>query len=272
MRNCRVKTPIDYHEQFAAVYDTFYGNRDIAGECRFAAELLDLSNGRATSGRVLDFGCGTGSHVLTFAREGIAATGFDVSSAMIAEARAKRPEAASAAVRFEAGSFSDFCARTNGNRFAGAASFFNVLNCMESPAAMLEDLTRLRRCLCPGGCFLADAWNGAAVFMDEPHPDVRHFKRDANDSSEIVRITVPTLDRVNQRCSLRYRVLTLDRESGRFAEFESVHRLLFLTPVQYRHLFELAGFAIVDEFPKGRLGEPVSAQDWYISYLVRNVE
>jgi len=265
-------TQTDYHEQFAAVYDTFYGNRDIAGECRFAAEVLELSNGRATSGGVLDFGCGTGSHVLTFAQEGVAATGFDVSPAMIAEARAKRSGATSAAVRFEAGSFSDFCAQMNGARFAGAASFFNVLNCLESPAAMLADLTLLRRCLRRGGRFLADVWNGAAVFMDEPRPDVRHYKPGGSDSAEFVRITVPTLDRVNQRCALRYRVLTLDRANGRFAEFESIHQLHFLTPVQYRHLFELAGFAIVDEFPKGRVGERISAQDWYISYLVRNVE
>lgn len=265
-------TQIDYHEQFAAVYDTFYADRDIAGDCRFTAELLGLSNGRLKSARVLDFGCGTGSHVLTFAGQGIAATGFDVSFSMIAEARSKRPDATAAPVRFESGSFSEFCDRINGDRFDGAASFFNVLNCIESPAAMLTHLTMLRRSLADGACFLADVWNGAAVFVDEPRPGVRHFQSAECDSAEIVRITVPTLDRINQRCTLRYRVLTLDRASGRFTEFESVHELHFLTPVQYRHLFELAGFTIVDEFPKGRPGEPVTARDWYISYLVRNAQ
>jgi hypothetical protein len=39
--------------------------------------------------------------------------------------------------------------------------------------------------------------------------------------------------------------------------------------VQYRHLFELAGLEIVDEFPKARLKTPVTEHDWYISYLVR---
>jgi SAM-dependent methyltransferase len=260
----------DYHERFAAVYDAFYATRDSVGECRLAAELLGLSNGRAQRSRVLDFGCGTGSHVLSFAGAGLEAVGFDVSPAMIAKARAKKPEATSAPVRFESGDFSAFCARTNGVRFDGATSFFNVLNCMTSPAAMLADLALLRRSLGDGAALLADVWNGAAVFADEPRPDVRHFRSKENDAAEIVRITVPELDRVNQRCRLRYRVLTLDRRTGRFDEFESLHNLHFLTPVQYRHLFELAGFDIADEFPKGRPGEPVTAGDWYISYLVRN--
>jgi hypothetical protein len=85
----------------------------------------------------------------------------------------------------------------------------------------------------------------------------------------MIRITIPNLDRVAQVCTLRYRVLNLDRATGNFTEFESVHRLRFLTPVQYRHLFELAGLTVLEEFPKARPGTSVTEKDWYISYLLR---
>ena len=38
----------------------------------------------------------------------------------------------------------------------------------------------------------------------------------------------------------------------------------FLTPVQYRHMFELAELEIVDECPKGAPGKPITDHDWYI--------
>ena len=260
---------VDYHEQFAAVYDTFYKGRPVDEEVAFAAELLQLNGNGGASREVLDFGCGTGSHVLSFARRGVPAVGFDASEAMIAQASAKAPETGAASVRFATGQFDRCFANGHPHHVAGAVSFFNVLNCMDTPTEMLLNLRLIRDVLEPGSLFLAEVWNGAAVFADAPRPDVRHYAVEGAPASEVVRITAPELDRVNQRCTLRYRVLTLNRATGSFTEFESVHTLRFLTPVQYRHLFELADLTLVDEFPKGRPETPVTVHDWYISYLVR---
>lgn len=261
----------DYHEQFAALYDTFYHKRDVDGEAAYAADLLGLSSGQSGPPCLLDFGCGTGSHVMAFARRGIAATGFDVSEAMIDRARAKSEAAPQVETfaTFAAGDFRAFCRDFGNARFDGAVSFFNVLNCIPTPSAMVHDLSLIRGLLAPGARFLLDVWNGAAVFAEEPRPDVRHYSSHDNPDLETIRITIPQTDRVEQECILRYRVLTLNRGDGRFSEFESVHVLRFLTPAQYRHLFELSGLAILDEFPKGRPETPISADDWYISYLVQ---
>jgi SAM-dependent methyltransferase len=259
----------DYHEQFAAVYDLIYARRDVAGEARFAVELLGLAGAMHGSRHILDFGCGTGSHALAFGEMGVNVTGFDRSEAMIAQARAKTPVPESGKVSFAGGSLASFCAQLDGRRFDGVVSFFNVLNCIETPGEMVEHLRLLHSRLIPGGRMLIDVWNGAAVFVDEPRPAVKHFAVQGQPDCETVRITTPTLDRIQQCCTLHYRILNLDRRTGNFTEFESVHKLRFLTPVQYRHLFELAGLEIVDEFPKARLKTPVTEHDWYISYLVR---
>ncbi len=89
---------------------------------------------------------------------------------------------------------------------------------------------------------------------------------------ENVRIIVPALDRIHQRCTLRYRILTLNRDDGSFTEFDSIHHLRFLTPLHYRHLFDLAGFVVLDEFPKGRPRTSITERDWYITYLLQRTE
>ena len=95
----------DYHEQFAAVYDTFYADRDVDADTRFAVGLLGLADRSRGSVHVLDFGCGTGAHVLALARMGIEATGFDTSNAMIELAKTKPIQADSASVHLHSGSF-----------------------------------------------------------------------------------------------------------------------------------------------------------------------
>lgn len=261
---------LDYHEQFAAVYDNFYLQRDVKGEVEYAADLLGLTGGDRANKGVLDFGCGTGSHVMEFAKLGLAATGFDISSAMIDQAKRKGENFNGPSIEFATGTFDEYCRGLHGQRFDGAVSFFNVLNCMQSPSLMVENLSLIRQTLAPGAKFLVDLWNGAAVFVDEPRPDVRHYSNPDDPDVEMIRITIPRLDRIAQRCTLQYRVLTLNRRDNRFSEFESTHNLHFLTPTQYRHLFELAGLTIIDEFPKGKAGTPISDRDWYISYLVKN--
>ncbi|NOT00839.1 MAG: class I SAM-dependent methyltransferase [Phycisphaerales bacterium] len=258
----------DYHEQFAAVYDLFYGARDIGGDVRLATELLDLRAGDPPSHHVLDFGCGTGSHVLAFGAMGIRATGIDRSPAMIVRARCKSAPAAAAPVAFVEGGPREWDAALNGERYNGVVSFFNVLNCMESPAAMVDALKTLAKRLMNGGRLLVDVWNGAAVYSDDPRPTVRDFVVTGEPDRKVTRITVPVIDRVRQCCRLQYRVVDVDRRNGRFTEHESVHDVRFLTPVQYRHIFELAGLAVLNEFPKGRPGVPITEADWYISYLL----
>lgn len=259
----------DYHEDFAALYDTMYADRDFLEDARYAARLLDIEPGPEAKAHVLDFGCGAGSHVIAFGALGVRATGVDRSEAMIAQARSKPVTEQSAQVQFEAARFDQFCSRLNGHRFDGAVSIFQVFNCMKSAEEMLDHLRLLCGRLRAGGRFLIDLWNGAAVFCEDPRPELRRYACGGDEAAEIVRTTVPTVDRINQTCCLRYRIMQIDREGQRIrSDFESCHELFFLTPVQYRHLFALAGLNILDEFRRGHPGSAITERDWYISYLL----
>jgi len=289
----------DYHEQFAAAYDTFYQKRDVDAEVAQALDILGLSD-CGVGARILDFGCGTGSHALAMARRGYNIVGLDASQSMIEQARRKvdenltqfpaiddngrarllpsrdttcheRPigETQGDITFVYASPGGEWCNELRGS-FDSVVSFFNVLNCLPSAQAMVETLSAIRRCMKPGATAYFEVWNGAAVFADAPRPDVRHFPLDRAGHHEMIRITLPEVNHIEQRCTLRYRVLELDKLSGSYTEFDSIHNLHFLTPVQYRHVFTLAGFTILDEFPKSRPHTRVNPTDWYMAYLVRS--
>ncbi len=260
---------VDYHDQFAACYDSFYQNRDVTGDALYASKLLELDLHRTPKPFVLDFGCGTGSHVLALADMGYSAIGFDRSTAMIAMAQIKAQDDDLPNATFKTGSFDLLCNDRHGDRFDGIISLFQVFNCMPSTVEMLDHLKMIRSRLKVGSRFLIDLWNGSAVMTDDPRAEHRRFQNLDNPTTDIVQDIEPTVDRINQQCVLRYRVQIIDRSTNTtIDEFVSQHTLLFLTPAHYRQLFELAGLSIIDEFSRGKPGVSVSTSDWYISYLL----
>ncbi len=258
----------DYHERFASYYDLFYESRDIAGEVKHAIGLIAPGADASRRGlRLLDFGCGTGSHAIEFARHGFDVVGYDISEAMLAKARIKCTTL-DRAPQFVGGDISDVVERFDPESFDCMVSFFNVLNCIPSVPEIARHLAAMRTLLKPGGRGMLAVWNGAASLADQPHPQVRRWTDPADPDREIIRFMVPELDRINQVCRLNYQVLTINHRTGVFEEFQSEHDIHLLTPVHYRHLLATSGFQVVGEFPQGRSEEPLTTDDWFATYLV----
>src|SRR5258706_13298100 len=77
-----------FGEQYSALYDHFYHDKDYAGEC----DLLEQVFAAHGSGRVrdvLDLGCGTGGHAWILARRGYRMVGLDRSATMVGLAQEK---------------------------------------------------------------------------------------------------------------------------------------------------------------------------------------
>lgn len=79
------------YEKFAIWYDVIYADVDYEKEAKFILEAL---NKRGINGklRFLDLGCGTGSHLLEFAKMGHQVTGIDISPLMVEQAIKKFEE------------------------------------------------------------------------------------------------------------------------------------------------------------------------------------
>jgi SAM-dependent methyltransferase len=136
-------------------YDRFvnWSNR-LAFEMPFLLKQLQQAPRSGDSPvRVLDSACGTGQHAIALAREGMRASGADISPEMI---KVARENAASAGldVRFEPVGFGSLSQTFCAGSCDALLCLGNSLPHLLTPAALTEALADFHSCLAPGGLLL----------------------------------------------------------------------------------------------------------------------
>ena len=141
-----------------------YAARPVRDAAAYATTLERTRSHLATTDRVLELGCGTGTTALTLAPDTGHLTGCDISGGMIAIAREKLADHPDVSVEFrQADAFDD--AFSPGQFDAVLA--FNLLHLLEDRPATLA---RVRTLLKPGGVFISktvclgrNAWHFRAL-------------------------------------------------------------------------------------------------------------
>lgn len=215
---------------YAAAYDTVYGPKDYAAECDLLERLFrDYGTGVR---RVLDLGCGTGSHAALLAGRGYEVVGVDRSEEMLARAAAKAPEA-----RFVRG---DLRSVELGETFDAALLMFAVLGYQLENEEVLAALATAQRHLEPGGLLLFDVWYGPAVLTQRP-------ERRTSRLGDLVRTSSGELDTARDCCRVRIR---LELDDGA-VEADETHEVRYFFQPELRLLLGLSGFELlrVGAFP-----------------------
>lgn len=140
-------------------YHVLYGNRDHAEADAFVQRLSEAVCPPPPAA-VLDLGCGSGRHVMSFEQLGYEAYGIDLSPASIAEAkrRATHPE------RLSVGDMRVFATEKGlENRFDLITSLFTSFGYFEQWVDQIQTLQQVRHALRPGGTFVLDFLNTPQV-------------------------------------------------------------------------------------------------------------
>ncbi|ADP81625.1 class I SAM-dependent DNA methyltransferase [Pseudofrankia inefficax] len=111
---------------------------------------VDLLTELAGDGRALEFGVGTGRIALPLVRRGVPVHGIDLSTAMVAQLRAK-PDGAAVDV-----TIGDFATTVVGGTFAVAYLVFNTINNLTTQEAQVACFRNAARHLAPGGFFVVE--------------------------------------------------------------------------------------------------------------------
>lgn len=253
-----------FGSSYAAAYDALYRGKDYAGECDLLLDVLREANGRGLR-RILDLGCGTGSHALILAQRGLEVIGVDRSAEMteIARQRAaplppgRRPEFVTADIR-------DL--RLD-ETFDAVLMMFAVLGYQRTNAEVLAALHTARAHLDEGGLFAFDVWYGPAVLNERPSERVKVAE---SASRKIIRVASGSLDARNHLCAVDYRLWTLD--GGRLVdEVAESHLVRYFFPLELELFLDVAGFSLLrlEAFPD-RAGDP-DESTWNVLALARAV-
>jgi len=158
----RISGPDQQHHQslgkyitnqvLASRYDKYFrDNALFEFDKSFIEEVLP------SSGRMLDLGCGTGRHLLHFARRGWDVCGVDLSEPMLGQASRKMAEEQLRADLFQADILDlSFLAADS---FDAAICMFSTLGMISQPQLRQRAVQQAVHCLRPGGCYIAHVHN-----------------------------------------------------------------------------------------------------------------
>ncbi len=155
----------EYHKLVAEMYDTQHEKKDYSFEVDYVLNQVNLP---VSYQRVLDVGCGTGSHLLEFSKRGFKTYGADPSDDMIRVARKKVNDAF-----LITGDVFDVH-----GKFPLVVSLFHVLNHLRE-GELDSFVSKVYDLVCNNGYFVFDSFNHAAFVNDKPKTIIK-------ENSEIV--------------------------------------------------------------------------------------
>jgi SAM-dependent methyltransferase len=144
-----------FGEDYFEIYRDFFPAERTAADVEGLVSLLGLAPGA----RVLDLACGHGRHAIPLAERGLAVTGYDLSEAFLARARADAA-ARGVAVRWEHGDMRELPFDAE---FDAVINVFTAFGYFADPEDDVETLRRVRRALVPGGRFLLETLHRDAL-------------------------------------------------------------------------------------------------------------
>jgi SAM-dependent methyltransferase len=247
-----------FKEEYAGAYDALYLDKDYEQECNYIEALFTKYNSRPE--KILDLGCGTGSHALILAKRGYKVSGVDQSASMLEIARQKAKDQR-LAIDFIEGDITNI---STDKKYDAVISMFAVMGYQTSNAALAAACKTAKGCLAPGGIFMFDCWHGNAVIADKPAP---RLKETDVDDGKIVRFTSPVIDVMNHLVMVNFKVW---QTSGKeFTETSESHPMRYFFPQEIRYFLEVAGFTSVDFYPFLKLDKPLAENDWNMLVVCR---
>jgi len=252
-----------FGDLYSSSYDTLYREKDYGIECDFIERAI-ASHGQPGERRIIDLGCGTGSHALELGRRGYAVHGVDRSEHMLKAARAKHAENPGLKLTFQQSDLLDVQAGTN---FDAAVMMFAVLGYISDPQALNRALANVRRHLRPGALFIADFWYGPAVLTQRPGERVRVIELPGR---TIVRATRTDLDTLEQSGHVHFTLFEI-ADGKPLRQTRETHVMRFFFPQEIAALLRFAGFELktICAFPA--LDRAPTDADWNAAIVAQAV-
>ncbi|MGH9443213.1 MAG: class I SAM-dependent DNA methyltransferase [Thermoanaerobaculia bacterium] len=244
---------------YASAYDALYEQKDYPAECDLLEEAF-RRHGASKIDRVVDLGCGTGSHAILLAERGYRVVGVDRSPEMIriaeAKARARRVD-----IRWVEG---DLASVDAGEAFDAAISMFSVFGYFTADEELAGAFRNIHRHVRPGGLLCFDVWHGPAI--EKQGVGVRK-KTVSTPGGPVTRTTTARLLPGEHVCEVQFDVSSDESPEG--AKSRETHRVRYFFEDEIRDALKRAGFELLSLTAFPGLDRPPGDSDWYAFCVAR---
>lgn len=250
----------EFEEDYAKLYDLVYEEKDYETECEMLVRAFREFGSKPVKS-ILDFGCGTGGHVLPLARRGFEVSGVDRSEHMLSIAKEK-----SDAERLRSEFYhQDICTANLGRRFDAAICMFAVLCYQLSNEALEQALHTAARHLHRDGLYIFDFWFGPAVLTLRPEKRVKVFEKG---SSKIHRTATPCLKPLLHQCSTEFKLVQTEGEKV-ISQTEETHTVRYFFPLEIEYFLSKAGFQLLRLGGTPDYQEEIDERSWNVTAVAK---
>lgn len=246
--------------KYSEYYDLLYQDKDYNSECDFVEAAFHRYADRKIR-TVLDAGCGSGGHALSFNRRGYSIVGIDKSETMIQRAR-QRANDNQQKIDF---SVADITTLDLGMKFDACVSMFSVIGYITKNKDVTNAFTNIRKHLNKGSLFIFDCWNGLAVMRTLP---TTRLKTVASGDVRVLRFAEPVLDAANHLCRINYR-LFITKGNKIESEIIEEHEVRFFFPQEIAYYLEDTGFQVLKICPFPKIEGKVDENEWNLAVIAR---
>ncbi len=220
----------------AEVYDLIYDFKDYDSE---AEKIKEIIASRLKSGGkdMLDIACGTGKH-MEFLRQTYDIDGIDLSTAQVASAKQKFPEA-----RIEQGDMTNF---EMNKQYDVIVCLFSSIGYVKSKENLDRTVSNISRHLKPGGIAIIEPWISPEVFQEG------RISMETNDKREDIKVSRIIKTSRQGNLSILDAHIMVGRPDG-VEHFEERHEMAMFTDQEFEDSFDKSGLSTEID-PDGLIG------------------
>jgi len=241
------------YDNIYKIYDLMHNQKDYKQETEYIKKIVNSHSSFKEIQNILDFGCGTCSHLKHLA-ENKRATGIDISYEMIEKAKLKKINNLS----LYAGDIRDY---RNNELFDLCISMFHVFNHFDSIGNLDETFGKISNMLKPESLFIFDSFNSVAVFRSKPAD--RSFEKDVNDKKYVYNSSC-SIDYMNSRFTM-HNDISYDNVSWGY----DLTQYLW-TPFLYKELLLRNGFEVLGVYKNSTL-QDADVDDYKACFVARKL-
>ncbi len=235
---------------YSRYYDLLYRDKDYRAEARYVHNLICEHGGEGK--RMLELGCGTGSHARHFADLGYSITAIDMSEEMIRQARENHADSGIIFEVCDVGSFSSH------EKYDAIVSLFHVASYQISNERFERYLNTVAHHLNEDGVFIFDFWYGPAVLTEKPSVRV---KRAEDQDLRVLRTAEPEVNTLENSVTVHYEVLIEDKCTGRLDRVNEEHHMRYFFIPELTFFLRKSGLEPV-KWGEWMTGAAPSANTW----------
>ncbi len=245
---------------FYKYYDVLFESKNYAEEVasvlKIAAEAWPYP-----VEKVLEIGCGTGSHTLELAKRVNEVTALDTDKTMIHLAQSKIKGKRAKNIEFFHGPIEQLTQKPD---FDLTLALFNVVTYIPNEQAIASFLQSVRRHLKKGGGFIFDCWNGTAAIKNPP---VHKRIEKAIGSQRIVCNLTPQTDFKKKITTLTYSLVVFEQANGKTNSDEFIFDQKLWTPLELQNQLKKADFKLLNICQPFQPQAKATDDDWKIMFV-----